>query len=365
MRKKIQTEIEKVYKSKKGNYSFKQLKVNDLSYEQFSKRVSTIGAILNTNDSEQIIVLNIKCGFGKLNNVVTGISFSLTTLNILMFSEEGLIKQNLSEKAFNIIKEEFESNKNVKKKVNLKSLLFVFVALAILIIGSLLPSKRIINQYNEKVTLFNTLANEYNLLTEDVSVINLEGFPSSIQLRKTMNTNIIGIFNSYFNGLDIFNLKNGIEVISLENDILEKNITILNKINNPSEEWIINHLRKINSISGIEAVTKDNDPNKHLNVDGGYTACIYFSIEEIDQTELAGKTVIDKGTDCGGCIEVYKTKKDAENRIDYLSGFDGTILYTGSYACIGTIVIRTSYKLTNNQQIELTNQIVQQFTQIN
>ena len=71
---------------------------------------------------------------------------------------------------------------------------------------------------------------------------------------------------------------------------------------------------------------------------------------------------MEKGTDAGGAIEVYATAEEAQARCEYLSGFDGTILYSGSYAIVGTMVIRTSYKLDNNQQMALTRSITRELT---
>ena len=87
-------------------------------------------------------------------------------------------------------------------------------------------------------------------------------------------------------------------------------------------------------------MTSDNDPNGLLHQEnGGYTACIYFTSTGI---ETAGDSPVSKGTDGGGAVEVYSTVQDAEARCEYLSGFDNTILYTGSYAIVGTMVIRIS-----------------------
>ena len=58
------------------------------------------------------------------------------------------------------------------------------------------------------------------------------------------------------------------------------------------------------------------------------------------------------------------TVEDAEARCEYLSGFDGTVLYSGSYAIVGTMVIRTSYKLTNEQQLALTDKITSAVTML-
>ena len=84
----------------------------------------------------------------------------------------------------------------------------------------------------------------------------------------------------------------------------------------------------------------------------------------IDASTVPGDTIVEKGTDAGGAIEVYATVEEALARCDYLSGFDGTILYSGSYAIVGTIVIRTSYKLDNSQQMALTRAITRALTAI-
>ena len=46
--------------------------------------------------------------------------------------------------------------------------------------------------------------------------------------------------------------------------------------------------------------------------------------------------LIDKGTDAGGAIEVYKNVEDAEKRRDYLATYDGTIFANGTHTVIGT-----------------------------
>ena len=56
------------------------------------------------------------------------------------------------------------------------------------------------------------------------------------------------------------------------------------------------------------------------------------------------------------------TLDDAQARVDYLAGFDGTILYSGSYAIVGTTVVRTSHKFTDEQQLLLTHDITKVMT---
>ena len=53
-----------------------------------------------------------------------------------------------------------------------------------------------------------------------------------------------------------------------------------------------------------------------------------------------------------------------QNRVSYLAGFDNTILYSGSYAIVGTMVIRTSYLLTDEEQYNLTDAITRAVTKI-
>ena len=109
-------------------------------------------------------------------------------------------------------------------------------------------------------------------------------------------------------------------------------------------------------------MTEDNNPDGLLNKDGGYSSCVYFTVEKIDSEKIKGDSIVAKGADAGGAIEVYSTLEEAEVRCEYLSGFDGTILYSGSYAIVGTMVIRTSYLLTNEEQYELTDIITQTLT---
>lgn len=142
---------------------------------------------------------------------------------------------------------------------------------------------------------------------------------------------------------------------------LEDSISILKQITNPPEDFIKDKLQKIDSVTSIQAVTEDNDPNGNLNKQGGYTSSTYFSISNIDQSSVYGSDTVDKGTDAGGCIEVYANTEDAEKRNAYLASFDGTALASGSHTILGTIVIRTSSKLTATQQKNLEQEIVEQF----
>ncbi len=71
---------------------------------------------------------------------------------------------------------------------------------------------------------------------------------------------------------------------------------------------------------------------------------------------------VDKGTDAGWHYYCISTLKEAFNRCEYLSQFDNTLLNSGSYVLVETMVVRTSYKLANDKQIEITSDIITAFT---
>ena len=143
---------------------------------------------------------------------------------------------------------------------------------------------------------------------------------------------------------------------------LENSIQSLKQITNPDESFVITRLQKVSGITGIQAVTEDNDPNGHLGKDGGYTASVYFTYDKVDQSQIftSGKgDMVDKGNEGGGDVEVYANVDDANKRNDYLGSLDGVgIASPGSHTVAGTCVVRTSDQLPASQQKELTQNII-------
>ena len=132
--------------------------------------------------------------------------------------------------------------------------------------------------------------------------------------------------------------------------------TQLAQITNPKYTFIEERLKEVDTIQEVQHATEEHDPNGLLNKQGGYTASIYFSDSQVTEP-VYGTDIVDKGTEAGGCIEVYKTKDEAEKRNTYISAFDGGQLNPGSHYVYGTIVIRTSMHLTASQQKALTEKI--------
>ena len=138
---------------------------------------------------------------------------------------------------------------------------------------------------------------------------------------------------------------------------------------NPSEEFVLQRILTVDDVVDARAVTEDQDPNGNLHKTGGYTSTVYFESKNVDQSDIyiSGEysdVLIDKGTDAGGAIEVYENVEDAEKRRDYLATYDGTIYANGTHTVIGTVLVRTSNKLTATQQKELEQKIIDALTRL-
>lgn len=134
---------------------------------------------------------------------------------------------------------------------------------------------------------------------------------------------------------------------------------------NPTNDFVVERLKKVKDIDKVEGVTEDNDPNGNLNKAGGYTAQVYFSSPLVkDEYGLFTGDVIEDGTTCGGSVEVYKTVSEAKKRNEYLSSFDGGILSNGSHTVYGSIIIRISDELTASEQKTLEEAVLTELTKL-
>lgn len=142
----------------------------------------------------------------------------------------------------------------------------------------------------------------------------------------------------------------------------QHSVEVQKQVTAPDDNFVLERLKQIDTIVSLGAVIQNNDPNGLLGKEGGYIGCIYFSDSRVDKTKLNLKPsqydVISMGTIGGGAIEIYATIEEAEARNSYLATYDGTDLDPGSHVVAGTMVVRTSSMLTDEQQTELTNQII-------
>ena len=211
--------------------------------------------------------------------------------------------------------------------------------------------------YNYSVQDYNIIAEEYNKAVKETSIDFIKDLIREAPIKKEYEDNEI-------DNLSEDELCHNIESIFNDTDRIIDDYFVVTQITNPSPSFVGERLKNVSGITGIEAVSEDHDPNGLLGKEGGYTSCFYFAFKDVDTSRIPGDGIIDKGTDAGGAVEIYKTLDEALNRCDYLSQFDGTLLYSGSYAVIGTMVVRTSYRLNDKQQIDLTNDITLKLTEL-
>lgn len=221
-----------------------------------------------------------------------------------------------------------------------------------------------IKEYNNAAEGYNDLVIEYNETIQTCCVENIDGMPSEMGMLDIEDENLIAALEVIFSTNSKEKIESDTQTIQSLCEVLNTYNQIAQQITVPDEDWVIERLINVSSIKGMQSVTKADNPDGLLGKPGGYVACVYFSINNLDVSEVPGETIVDKGTDGGGAIEVYASLEDAEARCNYLQEFDGTILYSGSYAIVGTMVIRTSYMLSEEAQLQITDEIVKAFTVI-
>lgn len=140
---------------------------------------------------------------------------------------------------------------------------------------------------------------------------------------------------------------------------IESSKQLYTLVDAPSDERVIACLEQVDGVLQCVAVTEKTDKNNNLNKAGSYIGRIIFAYETVTRSAISDSALLNKGTDAGGSIEVFRNQDDAGKRDSYLAVFDGTILDSGSHAVVGTLVVRTSSKLTASQQQELQTAITQ------
>ena len=152
------------------------------------------------------------------------------------------------------------------------------------------------------------------------------------------------------------------DAITSTQSALEQSIARYALVNAPAEDYVVDCLSRVPGVIAVAAATEDTDDNNLLGKAGSYYARIVFSHELVGKSTAQGASLVSKGTDCGGSIEVFNTVEDAEKRNTYLGAFDGTFIDSGSHTVIGTVLIRTSSRLKASQQQELEAAIIEILT---
>lgn len=257
-----------------------------------------------------------------------------------------------------------ENKKRPWKKVYIVCVLAMAIVAGTLFVSLIIPAQNATKNYNVAVENYNTVAEKYNDAAAKTSLANIDGLITKADTLDRVSESYFAVIISVMGGNSKEKILKDVSTLEEMSEALEENVRVVEQITVPDEAWLIGRLQSVDGVQKVEAVTKDDDPNGMLNKEDGYVSCIYFSYDKVDDSSVPGDSIIDKGTDCGGAIESYGTLKEAENRVEYLKEFDDTILYSGSYAIVGTMVIRTSYLLSDDAQYDLTDAITQAITKI-
>ena len=342
---------DKIYVSELEDAKFSILKVRDY--------MMTYGAIVEEDLDKQIYIAYFKVGTFNPKRILVGTILKENKLTVVGYSGNSAKKvvdeliQHLSAK---------KNPKNPKKKPFILTLCLVVALSGVCSYFIVSPAIEATKDYNVAVEFFNEKVEVYNDLVSKVSIDNIEGVPGETPTLSIEKTDFFAVVSSVLKGNTASKIKNDEATIYEMADILQDNEKILERINNPSNKYVESCLKNIEEIDKIKSVTKDNDPNGFLGKEHGYTSCVYFTIDGLELDGVKSTDPVVRGTNGGGCVEVYQSLQDAIDRCDYLKQFDNTILYSGSYAIVGTMVIRTSYVLINEQQYTLTDYIVKEFT---
>lgn len=377
-----------------------------LSFLQLRDRLYLLGTILFEDVENQVYVAHIRSGLGNMSGATIAMRLQGSKLILVGYAKEGLIKQRICEKAIQKLVNAAEggnvsdSSKFPRRVAMIIAIITVVVLVSIrgcvvnrvdsdMVDEKLSPSvestapnspttgeterkdaaeerafKKEVQQaieatkaYNLAVEKFNSAVNEYNAAVVLTCIDNISGLPSSLEPLTVESETEEEVAEAIRGG----NTKETIgadtnTVLDMEQQVKELT-TVVKQITVPTSDWLKERLDKVDAITGMQAVTADNDPDGLLDKEGGFTDCVYFTVKEISVSSVPGKSIVEKGTDVGGAVEVYASLEEAKARCEYLAGFDGTVLYSGSYAIVGTMVVRTSYHLTNDQQIDLTSDI--------
>lgn len=348
-------EEDKVYFRIIDSLDIKPLKIRDY--------LMVNAEILDEDSKHNAYTAYFRTGILRLSRTLVGFILENSRLTIASYSKN--IKKD--EKLVDKISEELLSKTSNKLKIKkyffsvLISLVLILCILSTIFIPSAIESTK---KYNEAVSEFNSTAENYNEKVSMVSVANIEGVPEKTEYLNIENYDPFSISLNLLKGNLPGKIEKDTTTVKSMTEKLNESSKIIDNIYKPETDYIISVLDNIDEISNIASVTTNNDPNELLGKEHGYISCIYFTIKGLELNEDSSDPIV-LGTDGGGCIEVYATLADAEERCKYLEQFDDTILYTGSYAIAGTMIIRTSYVLTNEQQFYLTDKIIQEFTKIN
>lgn len=350
--------------------------ISDVSILEVRDELYKIAHINSVDEEQKIIVLSFKKR--KYSSVVfVAIKVLDNRIEMIGYAKEGMINQNMVGNAFEHIKESIKGDKKQKHPQNKKIKYWLFgicILIVLISVVSIILEKKdkdiykekinkiieATNIYNEAVERYNTIANEYNNKYE-LGYFQEKPIPNHINEIDIVDNSEDNAKIALESGNSETKILKDVDSI---NELIDNNkalITILEAYITPDEKKVFDLLDEISEIKDKDYVGSDNGYDLMISGKVGYYSCIYFSVDGVDQENVPGNNIVEKGVDAGGAIELYECVEDAKNRCEYLSQFDGSILTSGSYTLVGTMVIRLSYQLGVDEQRELTEKIINAF----
>lgn len=377
------------------------------SFLQIRDSLLCMGNILFEDQDEQVYAATIRAGFRDMNAAVVVLQLQEDKLHAMAYAKEGIIDQRICETALKKLTDAAHGIPPAQSKPKwiFPSILALIIVVSVISIGrgmflsdkpaevlrpdsgtaAAAPSDpreespspeelafiaeveltiEATRAYNEAVGVWNANVTEYNEAVQLTSIANVEGLPSSLELLSVAS-------EDFEDNAEVARGTYRKEQIATDTETVldmakqvAQAVTLVKQITAPAGDWVMERLNTVESITEAQAVTETQNPDGLLGKEGGYSSCIYFTVADASPDEVPGNSVVAKGADAGGAVEVYPSLADAEARVQYLAGLDGTVLYSGSYAIVGTMVIRTSYKLSDAQQLDLTNAVTTAFTRV-
>lgn len=353
--------------SENEKFQESEILIDNLSFTKLRDKLYELGEIIFEDLDNHIYVVVFKSNLIS-NTVTIAIKWNPEKIFMCGFCKNALLKNKSVQKAFYKIEKTLSNPKQAPKKSYKKIIIIVICSLFILIVTIILfritTLKDVTDCYNSAVEVYNQTVQEYNSLAIKGELKAISDIPESMEKINPQNTDLISMIGVALSNNNKQKIEKDTETVYQITKDNENAIALLKQIITPKQDTIEQKLKLVKNIKGIEEVTKDKNPNDMLNKDGGYYGCLYFTISLIDEKSVPGKSIVEKGTDTGGAIELFNNLDYAKKRCEYLASFDGTLLTTGSYVLVGTMVIRTSYKLDSNEQYLLTDNIIKAITSI-
>lgn len=331
--------------------------VEDVSLEKMRNVLYQFGNIIEQDTENSMFIISMKRGFLNSNQILVCAILDKDKIHYRLYDASNSIDNKSAQSVVNKINKKLGIDSG-KKKLDLKN------AGAILLIIILVLTSSYIAMFYKFSNDYNIVANEYNLeLLKYKKVINKADVSYIPRFQNVLDTliipdgGIVSMCKEILSGNNIFKIRKDIDFINNEKERIDENIVIVNKITNPNVEDIVKKLGKITSINDIEIVNDEDKKSDLFNYDGMFKDCAYFT-SKLVKDAIDGQTAVEKGTDAGGCIEIYETVEKAHERFDYLMGFDNTIYYSGQFVIVGTMVVRTSYLLSDEDNSKTVDDII-------